>query len=263
MADLKQGDVTFLRLSVDKPESADLSYTPAEDDNGAKLVSIPLFKTDLTTEDYLEVTIDYDQPIEVSAMPEGNPRFYMKSIRCNSSQLEFAEYPLPRTQVSQRRQEIIYLYKVNRNARIVEVGICYNVANDFRGSITLMDLYGLVLKPRPVMKFTCSLFGLELYHRHSGETKEQRLRWTWQGSTDVWPDSLPWSDTTGPFSVFTIMADGVKLGQAHCLEFPLRPSDWPRRQTKVVNFSVHGYLFGGGVVSGFLSARQHEGEISL
>ena len=226
-------------------------------------MSLPLFKTDLTTEDNLEVTIDLDLPIDMSATLERNPRFYTKSVRCNSSQLEFADYPLPRTRISQRRKEFIYLCKANRNARIVEVGICYNVAHEFRGSIALMDIYGLVIKPRPVSTFTCSLFGLELYHRSSGETREQRLRWTWRGSTEVWPDSLPWSDTTGPFSVFTITADGVRLGQAHCLEFPLRSSDWPQGPSKIVKFSVRGYLFGGGMVSGSLSARQQEGEVSL
>ena len=192
-------------------------------------------------------------------MPKLSAGFYTKSIRHKSGQLEISYYTLSRSDDVSRQNTVFALDKVKSSASIVEVGFCCAVTYDLDNPIDVLDLYGLVVRPRTEAIYTCSLADLEVYDRYCGENSEQRLKWTWYESTDTWPIGLPWSSTTGPFSVFTIKVNDKVLGQAHCLEFPLKPSDWLQDGKDAVTFSVQGHLFGGGEVSESLIARHAEG----
>ena len=186
--------------------------------------------------------------------------FYTKSTTLGSGQLQIRDYRLSQLDGLRRQHTVLTLDMEEPNAHIVEFGIYCSLAGEFSGPIEVLDLYALVVRPRVEVEYTCSLTELEIYHRLSGENSEQRLRWAFHGSQDTWRPGLPWSDTTGPFSGFTIKMDDQILGQAHCLEFPLRPDDWLQEGKDKVEFLVQGHLFGGGAVFGSLTVGCPEGQ---
>lgn len=258
-AEFKHHGSSFLQLSLHVPTSAQRWSSSVKVPEGPRTVSLSLFKTNFTTDAGLEVAVDLELPDCVPAVPGLSMGFYTKSMLQGSGKLKTTDYELPRLEGSSRQNAVFALDAVKPHARIVELGIYCSMACDIMGPFKVLDLYGLVIRPRVEAAYACSVAELEIYRRSSGVNSEQRLRWAWRGSRDTRPVGFPWSDTTGPFSFFTIKADDKVLGQAHCLEYPLEPGDRLQGEDSV-EFSVHGHLFGGGVVCSSLIAGFSEGE---
>ena len=63
----------------------------------------------------------------------------------------------------------------------------------------------------------------------------------------TWPEVLPWSSTTGPFSHFIVTIGGKEAGSAFGLEFPVLEEDCG--DLGQVEVTIMGHLFGGATVS--------------
>ena len=74
--------------------------------------------------------------------------------------------------------------------------------------------------------------------------RDQRLQWEWNGDSKDWPECLPWSKTTGPFSHFSVSQDGVRIGNSQSLAFPLR-SEEVGKGTGESRFTVEAFCFAG------------------
>ena len=260
-AELRHEGSAFLRMNLNPPQASDHLEPEVDCYKAPRIARLCLFKSSFATDASLEVIADFK--CLPPAIPELTIGLYTKSVLEASGPIETSEHEPFYGEDLRRQIQGFVLDKTNPNARIVELGIYCNTASYAGSPRGVLDLYGLVIRPRIEPKYTCSLMEPELYHRTSGKNKEQRLRWAWRGSKDKWPVGLPWSKTTGPFSFFTIMMEGKVLGQAHCLEYPLRPHDWLRKGKSIFRFTVQGHLFGGGAVFSSLVAEYSEGEGGL
>lgn len=234
-------------MSLSLPGDSEVLCSGADHRDAPKTARLCLFNTSFVSDPKLEVVLDLNYRSRRSKMRDLIMGFYTKSLLQYSEQLEITDYKLPDVEGFGRHEITFVLDKAKSTGRIVEVGIYCNLASGVNCPRELLDLYGLVIRPRIEAQYACSLVELEIYRRTSGKNSEQRLRWAWRGSKDTWPVGLPWSNTTGPFSVFTIMSEGKALGQTHCMEFALEPRHQIEGKDSF-EFHVQGHLFGGGTV---------------
>ena len=132
--------------------------------------------------------------------------------------------------------------------RIVEIGVFYEDVTDPRPEGEFLRLYSLVIRPKAFRDVDWRIFNVKKIERRAGDHVSHRLSWEWQGSTTHWPAGLPWSDTTGPFSFFTIFIGGENTGRAYSLEFPIIAKDiehWTAGSEECIDVVVTGQIFGG------------------
>ena len=133
--------------------------------------------------------------------------------------------------------------------RLSELGVYCRGAFDTPGLLPLIELRMLSIIPEAAKPDTSSFVVLDLKVVECGKAPytQQRFTWTWQGSRVGWPDMVPWSDTTGPFSYFEITVNGKWLGRAYATEFPLagdEVGDSHRDREGRLIGSVQGRFFG-------------------
>ena len=147
------------------------------------------------------------------------------------------------------RERCFELKQRSEGTRLVELGAFCN------GSLPLHDeelfqchFLGIVPKTamevQQISNFTIS--SLSVIERGSGPNAQKRLAWEWRGDWEAWPACLPFSSVTGPFSYFTISANGQEIGRSHSLEFPLEPHELgsPEEREEARSFVVRGICFG-------------------
>ena len=237
----------FLHIDLIAPTTSELLYNGHGHNDLPVSASICLFKLDLRTDIGLTAEIGFRSCS--SNPPNLMVGFYTKTILQDSRTVEDAEYELSYDDNYQVQDMTFTLHKTESNARLVELGLYCKSEAGLKASRGVLNLYRLTIKPVVDVQKTYCIEDIRTYHRTSGSNTERRLAWTWKGSRDHWLAGLPWSDTTGPFSVFSVMADGEECGQAHCSEFPLRPDDIKKKGDDAVMFAIKGRLFGGGEVS--------------
>ena len=166
------------------------------------------------------------------------------------TRLNYQHFPLPYNTSSPT--ELCFTLKGKpRNATLVEVGI-YCVVN-FGALLPqkLLQLDRLSIIPKFAWDNEEYDFGISyvrIEERGKLSEKQKRLVWEWHGEAASWPNAIPWSKTTGPFSHFIIEANSTRLGIAHCLEFPLSDEDLEIASWVVEgipSFTVTGVCFGG------------------
>ncbi len=131
---------------------------------------------------------------------------------------------------------------------LVELGVyCERLVDVFQ-PLQLLRIERLVISPdHRQLDRDFAIYGIHAIQRGKGLDTERRLAWRWRGADDKWPEWLPWSKTTGPFSHFTISVQRREVGKAYCLEFPIRAEDIAECEGsgESVEVRISGTLFGG------------------
>ena len=112
----------------------------------------------------------------------------------------------------------------------------------------LLIIKRLVISPAHVLgDYDFDISNIRAAQRGKESCNERRLAWQWRGSYQTWPIWLPRSETTGPFSHFTILIERREVGKAYCLEFPVLPDDLQSLgvSKEKVEVQIVGSLFGG------------------
>lgn len=133
--------------------------------------------------------------------------------------------------------------------RLVEFGVFCQDCHFEESDLLLLTLRSLTIRSYDESDYSFCVSGVTISQSGTGDDVEAQLVWRWEGSRERWPDGIPWSATTGPFSHFTIFIDDKEVGIAHSLEFPLRDEDHEASGDEEVAVSVRGHLFGGGTIN--------------
>ena len=241
-----------LRISLNPPPTSVPFPTDGELSLLTPIARLCLFKVNLATDLMLVAKAHFQR---CSGMTHHLVvGFYTKAITADTQKGEETEYELFSGKTAVSYEAIFNLNAKKPNSRIVEIGLYCKSPHYAYAPQDILDLYNLVIKPAFSNRPEFVINDLEIYHRSSGNDSEQRLKWMWSGLKESWPTGLPWSELTGPFSHFTILAGGEELGQAHCQEFPLRRDCFGDMGESDRNIGVIGHLFGGGEVSSALLA---------
>ena len=176
----------------------------------------------------------------------------------------FTEYggaPHPQPLTDRSMKQTVQTFHIDTKERITAIGISVQIpARAFASvsSLALLDIFEITLKPTKEAYVKTEIREVKLLQHCAGKwTAHYRLAWTVPNtvsasttSSSATPSSthLPWSNLTGPFSHFTIVADKKGLGQAYATEFIIDPylyEDWKRERKQKVSFEVFGYAFDG------------------
>ena len=131
--------------------------------------------------------------------------------------------------------------------QLVEVGISCSSEARFEPPSQLLDIYSVLITKHAPNIDTFQLTDIHLTRREIPPEIENRLAWSWTGERAGWPEQLPWSRTTGPFSHFDIYIDDIEIGRAQSCEFPLRDRELSR--DKLCAVRIAGTTFAGGTVA--------------
>ncbi|MCJ1399166.1 hypothetical protein MMC11_002368 [Xylographa trunciseda] len=141
--------------------------------------------------------------------------------------------------------------KVN-DSTLVELGFYCKGEIEGAAQLQILSAFRLVITPVVVPNARPAEFTIDeirLVKRGSPPHEQKRLTWRWHGKEEQWHESFPWSKTTGPFSHFTIYAEGCELGRSYCLEFPLIDEELKEFMqdagTDKISFKIRGTGFGG------------------
>ena len=133
--------------------------------------------------------------------------------------------------------------------QLVEFGVFGQGYALDKASQVVMMVKSIGIAPSVELDHNFHIVNISVLQQNKNTDVEMQLTWQWEGSEDRWPEGLPWSKTTGPFSHFAIFIDGEDAGTAHSLKFPLREEDFERSEEKRVVVSIDGHLFGGGTIA--------------
>ena len=134
------------------------------------------------------------------------------------------------------------------HTRLVEFGVYCETASIDVQPLLLLSIESLVISPiNRQAGCDFALYDVHTTERGKGQDAETRLVWQWQGSRNKWPDWLPWSKTTGPFSHFRVFVEGQEIGRSYCLEFPIHAQDTELSEVHdgSIEVRISGVLFGG------------------
>ena len=123
----------------------------------------------------------------------------------------------------------IDLVEQDQGNHLVEIGVYYRGKLDSPKPLELLAVSRLSILPTTVVKVAgldFEIVDLRIIERGEAPYAHRRLVWDIRGSEEQWPESIPWSNITGPFSHFNVLANGRELGQSYCKEFPLREEDF-------------------------------------
>lgn len=191
--------------------------------------------------------------------------FYLRfesfdSPRITNAASDLKKYPISHNGYSEEQTMNLDLGESVKDLRIVDFGVFCKSLSDDLADLRVLSIYTVVFRPSPSELFVrtrnlsapWTIEGVRIGDRRAGTNMESRLLWNWNGLKDGWPQGLPWSRTTGPFSSFSVTIADRTAGHAQCLEFPLHADDFDTEEfasscSAVV--LVTGYLFGGGEIA--------------
>ena len=138
----------------------------------------------------------------------------------------------------------------------------------------ILDIFQITIKPAaPTYPQNQQLTGFKLTRNtastnYPGQTPQPtatyyRLTWTFPSAAvpapNGWPNFLPWSTSTGPFSYFTVTVGTATLGRAYALAYVLDDPTFQglaKGKGGAILFVVNGYAFDGTLIgSGSVSVR--------
>ena len=206
-------------------------------------VRLRLFKLNMPAVDTLEAVLQFKKLIASQSVKIGFFAAYKLSGKQDLT-YRYAEIPQS-TSISSHRMSLDYQ---GDESRLVEFGVYCEKSSGISQSLQLLRIERLAISPtyRPLgHKFGIS--SVYTIRRGQGLDAEKRLTWQWRGSTNKWPDWLPWGKTTGPFSYFKIFVEGKEVGQSYCMEFPIRAEDIESSEAtgESIEVRICGVLFSG------------------
>lgn len=202
-----------------------------------------LFKVSMLTDTPLCVRVRHATTRESRSVKVG---FYAAFRSSSTSEVTYEYHALSynATSISERKYELEH---TGKGDLLVELGIYFHGFMDSPMPTRLLQLSRLSVLPTTVLDSDCYTFkltNLRTIERGIHPNQQKRLTWDWSGKRDTWPDSVPWSDITGPFSHFVISAEGRMIGTAYGMEFPLTEEELEGASEGGIFFSVEGKFFG-------------------
>lgn len=201
--------------------------------------SLCLYKFNMPADGSLKVTINVQTEAIESGITCG---FYLTFFDVASRSFTDLTYPL-----SPDEHVWKHIPVKHENGKLVELGVFVEGRFDCSTPLSLIEIHWIVIKTEQAPTLAYEIRDIHIKYRGQGSKVHRRLAWSWvtlpQKSEVVWPQGMPWSQTTGPFTSFTIRMDGRIMGQALCLEFPIRNEDVESLGDHIT-VEVIGHLFG-------------------
>ncbi|KAL8712781.1 MAG: hypothetical protein Q9220_002989 [cf. Caloplaca sp. 1 TL-2023] len=134
---------------------------------------------------------------------------------------------------------------------LAELGLFVTRDLDASHPIEIIEITRIVIKSREVITPKYEIRSPQIIERRRGSLAQKRISWE-LGWDDDMPErsvqtGIPSSNTTGPFSSFTILINSRSIGLAYCNEYTVKPED-TQSLHGLVSIEVVGSLFGGGSV---------------
>ena len=181
--------------------------------------------------------------------------FYTAHVGADNQHLEYHYYQNSSTASSSITR--FSLGVEGSDSRVVEFGVFLDSTMETSEPVPLIEMTRLVIKSIEAVDSDDVFFikDVRIIERGQHPLVEKRLAWTWGGNhrhlTKPWVEGMPWSLSTGPFASFSVVFGGEIVGQAYCLEFPLRGEDVENlNEEDDVIVQIIGNIFGGGQAKG-------------
>ncbi|KAL8789645.1 MAG: hypothetical protein Q9213_001081 [Squamulea squamosa] len=208
-----------------------------------------LYKLDMPADGSLEATVEARNNTRLQC------GFYVAYGNPDGQPLEYTDHAMPLPGLSPG--SFISFPIQNSKQRLVEFGVFLEGGPDQSQPMALLDINSIVIKPlkaREVeaLETTFTIRDIRLVKKVRGSQTDKRNAWRWTKKTELqgqlWPVGMPWSQTTGPFSSFTVHVGRSKvIAEAFCTECSLKPEEVEALDENV-GVQVVGNLFGGGHV---------------
>ena len=206
-----------------------------------------LFKLNMPADGTLQATMKSKRD---QANRSVNVGFYTAYRSDELQDLEYVDNQLYLESSQDSKVTVARLEAKSKEAQLVEFGVYCKAPIEASEPLRLIGIESLIIKPIYNTVPAFAIHRIATIQRGEAPEVQKRLTWDWQGSSDCWPDGMPWSKTTGPFSHFIVLCNGREVGKAHCLEFPLSWDDLNiSKEGDEVEVTIDGYLFGGGKIS--------------
>lgn len=208
-----------------------------------KTLRLCLYKLNMPANGSLEVAVDYTF---MQKRGQATVGFYTAYKTPSTSTLDYQDsiigYPYP----GKTEHTSINITSETIGSRLVELGVYCTGHNGMVKHDKLLRVFNVTIQPKAQAQTVWSINNVQVLDRIHAEGFQRRLVWSWSGSTDSWPDDLPWSKTTGPFSRFVVCFGGIEIGEAHCNEFVLQSSDFEKCEAgREVEVVIRGIYFDG------------------
>jgi len=202
-----------------------------------------LFKLSMLVGTPLSVRVRHARTRESRSVKAG---FYAAFRSSSTSEVTYEYHALSyaATSMSEGKYELEHN---DKGSLLVEFGIYSHGVMDSPTPTRLLQLSRLSVVPTVVLNsngYNFKLINLRIIERGIAPNQQKQLTWDWSGERDTWPDCVPWSDITGPFSHFVISTTGRVIGTAYGMEFPLTDQEIEGTLEGGTSFSVEGRLFG-------------------
>lgn len=202
----------------------------------ASHLQLALFKLNMSCDRSLHAIID------CTTSDSANPRgFY---FAYNDRDAETIEYQYKETQLGHTGILEAVLRHGEVNFRLVECGVWFEPMSASPVLETVLAINSLCIKPIQHIDARFAVTNVRVVRLKQDYLAESWLTWEWEGPVGEWPEGLPWSVTTGPFSHFAVEIGGQDVGSVHGLQFPLRKEDIAEVEEGEVSVMVRGYIFG-------------------
>ncbi|KAF2688597.1 glycoside hydrolase family 85 protein [Lentithecium fluviatile CBS 122367] len=207
---------------------------------------LALFNLDMPADGTLLLTISYKCCLQLSM---GSVSFYLKfTSGTHFLRLEESEDDHFQT------LSVCIGSELGDTRRLEELGVHVRAPQLGHRNAQILELGKIRIVPRTAGSVP-SLVRLEdvrLERRGEGEMEHRRLSWMYcdQREAECRAPSLPYSETTGPFSWFSVEIDGLSLGRAYATECTVAESLMKELRGKEVEVSIAGIGFDGEKLAG-------------
>ncbi|KAL8718237.1 MAG: hypothetical protein Q9225_004595 [Loekoesia sp. 1 TL-2023] len=234
----------FTKLAGCYEEADDQIHRYVGPTDSLQMTTLCLYKLGMPADGTLEATIEVQGSLFEDGIASG---IYLSYLDRASGDLTYTTWDLRPNEHVLGGIPIQY-----ENRDLVELGAYMDNGYDRSTPEVLMEITRIVIKPKQATAPVYMILGLHIKGLGSQSQLQKRVAWSWetmaQEDQGTWPEGMPWSQTTGPFSSFTVYVGGKAIGDAYCLEFPLRNDDVEDLGDEVV-INVVGHVFGAGEVN--------------
>ncbi|KAL8806981.1 MAG: hypothetical protein Q9182_000962 [Xanthomendoza sp. 2 TL-2023] len=225
-------------------------HGPNETTPPRSIERLNLYDVNMPADGSLEVIMEVRKKSDDTGIQMG---FYIAYQEMGGHTLEYTYHPLLHTC---NTNPITRLPLENSNKRVVELGVYINGVVETSTPMALFEIESIVIKPRAEItskrvKVPFLIEKIHLVEQLQGSRVQKRISWTWAANPDpdaqVWPEGMPWSEMTGPFSSFAVHVDSRFEITAHCNQCWLTLEELEDLDERF-EICVIGTLFGGGRV---------------
>lgn len=234
----------FTKLAGCYEEADDQVHRCVAPTDSLQMTILCLYKLGMPADGTLEATIEIQGSLFEDGIASG---IYLSYLDRTSGDLAYTTWDLRPNEHVLDRIPIEY-----ENSDLVELGVYMDNGYDHSTPEVLMEISRIVIKPKQATAPVYVINDLHIKGLGTRPQLQKRVAWSWetmaQEDQGTWPEEMPWSRTTGPFSSFTVYVGAKAIGSAYCLEFPLKNDDVEGQGDEVV-INVVGHVFGAGEVN--------------